>query len=317
LAVLSEVPASWERSIRRWAQLNTRRRRRLEQRPVPDRNEEYFIYQALVGTWPLELRGERDPAVLSQYVERLEAYVIKALREAKIHSSWVRPNEAYESATLSFVRHILDDSHRSPFLDDFTGFVRAVARFGMYNSLAQTVLRLMGPGVPDTYRGCELWDFTFVDPDNRRPVDYELRRRMLSSLPGVNVREMLDTWTDGRLKLLVMQALLRWRRERPASFAAGAYRPIDVSGRFADHVCAFAMGEAVVVAPRLIARMTSGGDEHPIGTVWNDTALVLTDVATFRNVITGETVQSEGGVLSIAAALRDIPVAVLEPISRS
>jgi (1->4)-alpha-D-glucan 1-alpha-D-glucosylmutase len=322
IAVLSEMPHAWESSVRKWAQLNARRRVVVDGSAAPDRNDEYFIYQTLVGSWPLELFEESDLSIAAEFLGRLEVYLVKALREAKRHSSWARPNEAYESATLTFARRILDRSHRSPFIEDFSRFVHGVARFGMYNGLTQTVLRVMGPGVPDTYQGCEFWDLSFVDPDNRRPVDYGVRARRLAALReshaklgGKQVsRELLDTWTDGSLKLYVMWRLLSWRRANPEAFEAGAYRPVEVSGRFSEHLCAFAMRQAIVVVPRLVARMLGSSDRQPLGEAWEDTALLSPNgVSRYVDVLGGGAIEARAHRLAVADVLRYLPIAVLEP----
>jgi (1->4)-alpha-D-glucan 1-alpha-D-glucosylmutase len=322
LAVLSEIPRTWARSVGRWAQLNARRRIALDGRPAPDRNDEYFIYQTLVGAWPPELCGESFEAeLLAPFVERLEHYFVKALRESKARSSWIHPNTEYEEAVLTFVRRILDVSRRSPFLEDFRRFACAAARFGAYNGLSQAVLRVMGPGVPDTYQGAELWDLTLVDPDNRRPVDFAQRRRLLADLrqrrasgdgPAL-CRSLLETWRDGRIKLYVLWRLLDWRRAHPEAFERGAYAPLETGGRFAEHVLAFRMGEALAVTSRLLTRMLGDRNDHPTGALWDDSFVTVDDEREYTDVFSGAQLRATGGRLALAAVCRDLPVAVLEP----
>ena len=321
LAVLSEMPGEWGHSVTRWAQLNTRRRTNLGAQVVPDRNDEYFLYQTLVGTWPVELlEGPLEGAALQQFLERIEQYVVKALREAKRHSSWANPNLDYEERTLGFIRRILDVSRPSPFLTDFRRFVQRIARFGAYNSLTQTVLRLAGPGVPDTYRGTELWDLTLVDPDNRRPVDFAARRAILDAIevayaadPAALVNELLDGWKDGRLKLFLMWRLLQWRRSMPEAFGRGAYAGLETRGAPGEHVCAYRLGDAVVAVSRLTKRLLGEHVGHPIGETWKDAILLLPpEVRRYTNVLTSAVVRNSKE-LAVAELFRDLPVAVLVP----
>lgn len=322
IAVLADIPERWGQSAARWAALNWRRRATVEGGPAPDRNDEYLIYQALIGAWPLELLAERpEPAEMDAFLERFEGYLVKALREAKHHSSWVRPDSAYEDATIAFVRKILDLAHPSPFLADFRRFAGTVARFGAYNGLTQVVLRTMGPGIPDTYRGCEFWDFSLVDPDNRRPVDWDARRASLEALDEAHARDgaaslsraLLDAWPDGRIKLYLLWRLLTWRRAHPEAFARGAYAPLDAAGRAAEHVVAFRAGEAIVVTSRLTARLLGDAPGHPIGEVWAETTIASAPRSRYVNVLTGAAVEPDGGRLALDRVLADIPVAVLEP----
>ncbi|MGH7255736.1 MAG: malto-oligosyltrehalose synthase, partial [Nitrospirales bacterium] len=173
--VLSELPQAWKTHLTQWTKLNKRHKTEVDGQLAPDRNEEYLLYQNLIGSWPLEeLTGDLDDAGCRQYVERIHAYMHKALKEAKIHSSWVNPNQAYDEAVRRFVDAILDRAKPNPFLDEFLPFQAQIAQYGMYNSLSQTLVKMAAPGSPDFYQGTELWDFSLVDPDNRRPVDYDL-----------------------------------------------------------------------------------------------------------------------------------------------
>lgn len=322
LAVLSEIPRQWGRSVGRWARLNARRRVLLDDRFSPKRNDEYFLYQSLVGAWPAEfIGGTIEDGALQRFLERLERYVVKALRESKTDSSWIHPNEEYEHAVCAFARRILDTSRRSPFLDDFVRFAGMVGRLGAYNSLAQVVLRSIGPGVPDTYRGAELWDLSFVDPDNRRPVDFAARAAMLSELQAASertsrsslARSLLDDWTSGRVKLYVTWRVMQWRRRHPEAFEPSAYGPLDVDGPFAAHAIAYRMGPAVVVTTRLPARLLGDREMHPVADVWEDTAVTLQDGGSFVNVLTDEPARARAGRLRLAEVLRDLPVALLTP----
>ncbi|HJT15476.1 MAG TPA: malto-oligosyltrehalose synthase, partial [Dongiaceae bacterium] len=200
LNVLSELAPAWNQRVRRWASLNRYKRGKVNGDPAPSPNDEYAIYQTLLGAWPAD--GEID-----SFGERLKGTVLKSIREAKRRTSWINPNEAYESACLRFVERLLETGRPNPFLDDFRPFQQRVAQFGVLNSLSQLAVTLTAPGVPDTYQGCDLWDFNMVDPDNRRPVDFELRRRMLAEITETDrralLRDSLADWQDGRIKLAI------------------------------------------------------------------------------------------------------------------
>src|SRR5258706_5722433 len=212
LNVLSEIPQLWQREVRHWSKLNAP----LRTDGIPNPNEVLLIYQTLVGMWPLD---DRERASVP---ERLKQYLEKAAREAKTHTSWLAPNAAYEEALLRFADGILGNK---PFLEAFVGFQRRIAFFGFLNGLAQVVLKATAPGVPDFYQGTELWDFSLVDPDNRRPVDYAARAAMLAKMPAAPT--LLRRWTDGRVKLFVTQRSLALRAAHTALFRDGAYTPLD------------------------------------------------------------------------------------------
>ena len=231
--VLSEVPDEWRACVERWHRMNDRHRQQVDDVEVPDANEEYFLYQTLVGAWPLETGSQEEHG---RFVERVQAYMEKALHEAKVHSSWINPIPEYDKAVQEFVRLILDEQASGPFLADFSTFARRLTQYGFLNSLSQTLLKLASPGVPDTYQGSELWDLSLVDPDNRRPVDYarprELLRGLQSALAAANgdmrelCRELVAARVDGRIKLYVHHQTLRCRREHPGLFSAGEYLPL-------------------------------------------------------------------------------------------
>ncbi|MBV8856711.1 MAG: malto-oligosyltrehalose synthase, partial [Acidobacteria bacterium] len=321
--VLSEIPEEWNRALHRWRESNRGLKASLEGAAAPDANEEYLIYQTLVGTWPLagltdENRGD--------YTRRLQEYMQKALKEAKLHTSWINPNEEYERAVSDFVASLLDPSASGNFIRDFEEFQRLPTRAGLLNSLSQTLLKTAAPGVPDFYQGTELWAFTLVDPDNRRPVDYGLRRRLLASLREVGggdvsefVGGLLEQPEDGRVKLYVTSRALNFRRERAELFARGEYLPLSASGRRADNVVSFARaleGDAcVVVASRFFTRL-GVGREGALGLkreVWGGTALHLEGVegVRFRDVLTGREFETRDGVLPVGEILSPLPVALL------
>jgi (1->4)-alpha-D-glucan 1-alpha-D-glucosylmutase len=317
--VLSELPGEWEAAVTRWAQWNSRHKREADGAALPDRPTEYLLYQTLVGAW------EDGPS--DAFVERIQQYMQKATREAKLHTSWINPDEEYDQALGDFVAAILDPERAGPFLDDLAGFARRVACFGRINSLAQTLLKLTSPGVPDTYQGTELWDLSLVDPDNRRPVDYERRRRALAELDAraaddagraALAAELLEGAADGRIKLYMVAEALRHRRAKPRLYTTGAYTPLEARGARAAHLCAYARGDAeaavIVVAPRLVAGLTGGAEQLPLGeATWGDTALALPAElrGRYRDLLTGR-VHEAGAELPLAALLAELPIALLE-----
>ena len=310
--VLSEIPREWEDRVLGWRQLNERHKRKVGHLVAPHANEEFLLYQTLVGAWPTGTTSAEEHAT---FVKRIQAYVKKALREAKVHTSWKSPNEAYEEAVSTFVASVLDEGKCGGFLADFRRFQQQISGHGMINSLAQTVVRLTAPGVPDTYQGTELWDFSLVDPDNRRPVDYAIRRRMLEGLPATPevglAEELLRNAEDGRVKLFVTRQCLHARRKHPGLFSSGTYLPLAVRGAGAGHVFAFAREHegrsALVAVPRLAAAMRGG---------WDGTFVELPrqwGARDMRNWFTGERVVIDGENAAIAATdlFRHFPVALL------
>jgi (1->4)-alpha-D-glucan 1-alpha-D-glucosylmutase len=265
LNVLSEVPQPWRDAIGRWQGWNEPHRGEIDGAPVPDRNEEYLLYQTLVGTWP------REPSLSQQqdYVERIVHYMDKALKEAKLHTSWANPYEEYDRMVADFVRAILDRTKAPSFLRDLDAFVRSVADAGWINSLGQCVAKMCAPGCPDFYQGTELWDFHLVDPDNRGRVDFTRRRELLDQLQRCAERdlsalaaELLAVWPDERIKLFVMWRALRFRRERRELFTHGDYTAVPAEGPRGEHVCAFARQQggswALAIVPRLVAPLFRG-----------------------------------------------------------
>jgi (1->4)-alpha-D-glucan 1-alpha-D-glucosylmutase len=315
---LSEIPAQWEAAVTRWRELNRRCKGEANGVEAPDAADEYLLYQTLVGTWT----GPPD----ASYVERIKDYMRKARMEAKRHTSWINPNKAYDDATDEFIEATLDRGRNGAFLDDLAGFVAPIARAGYATSLAQLVLKIASPGVPDFYQGTELWDFSLVDPDNRRLVDYGVRREALAQLvreaerrPAALAAELFARPEDGRIKLLCTARALRFRRDRRAWFDRGSYEPLRVTGRLASHVVAFARvheGRRVVaVAGRQFVSL--GGEQAPTGAVWGDTAVELpASTGSFREALTGTSIASRGrGSLAVADAFAHLPVALLEEVA--
>jgi (1->4)-alpha-D-glucan 1-alpha-D-glucosylmutase len=249
LLALSELPERWDAALRAWSQANRALKTKLGELFAPDANEEYLLYQILLGAWPLE-----EGAVNDEFRERIKSYMRKALSEAKANTNWASPNEPWMKACDDFVEAILDRGRAAPFWESFMPFAEEIAWRGMNLSLVQIALKATVPGVPDFYQGTELWDLSLVDPDNRRPVDYAARRRLLSTLEQVPVEDLYASWKDGRIKMKLMRMLLRHRRDFPALFSRGSYAPVEVTGEKGDRVVAFLRQEGgeqlLVVAVR-------------------------------------------------------------------
>jgi len=331
--VLSEMTQVWRKTIERWSRMNRSRKRDVEGRPAPSENDEYLFYQTLVGSWPLQ---EPDPTELTTYRERIEGYMIKAAREAKSRTSWADVNAEYEDALLQFIRGALEPRDGNLFLTDLGAFQKRAARFGLLNALSQVLCKLTAPGVPDIYQGNEIWDFSLVDPDNRRPVDYEARRRMLENLihatadPTTLLRSLLESLPDGRAKLFLSWKALQLRCEHAQLFRDGEYIPLRVIGEHAANVCAFARQHrgnvALTIVPRLYLRLLGEREEMPVGpAVWGDTMVELpkqfdTSIA-LRNCLDGTPVATEQtgsrSAIRLSHALANFPVALLSAAAPS
>ena len=321
--VLSEVPARWEDAVERWRELNRGHRTRLEDDEAPAPGDEYLFYQTLVGALP---PGPLDEAALAGFRPRGRDYVQKALREAKVRTSWVRPDAAYEDAVGRFVEACLDPGRGRRFLEDLVAFLDTILRPGLLNAVSQVLLKTALPGVPDLYQGTEMPVFSLVDPDNRRPVDFEARQAALRAideeaardLPGL-VARLLARPEDGRLKLFVTSRALRFRRQRKELFAGGDYVPLYATGARPREVVAFARrgprGDVVVAAARFFTRLP----DPPVGpAAWGDTVIAIAESRgrVFRDVLTGREVRAErggqGDELPLAAAFAHLPLALLE-----
>jgi (1->4)-alpha-D-glucan 1-alpha-D-glucosylmutase len=326
ISVLSELPGAWKQATSRWARTNRKARTMIDGSSYPSRNEEYLIYQTLVGTWPLSSPSHRD---LRVYTERILAYMLKAMREAKVFTSWINPSDVHEDAMRRFIEAMLAPDNTA-FLDDFCEFQRRIAQIGIYNSLAQVTIKISAPGVPDFYQGTELWDFSLVDPDNRRPVDYARRQALLADLDATLrstgrdavVADLMAHIDDDRLKLFTTSVALRSRRDHRDLFERGGYAPIAVEGGRHPHVFAYARayagGEALVVVPRLMATLLPDRDLPPLGErVWGDTRLVLpaSTAAGYHDVFTDRCVpldrQGDRVTMRVADVFDRFPVALL------
>jgi (1->4)-alpha-D-glucan 1-alpha-D-glucosylmutase len=319
--VISELPDEWRVHVNRWASINDPARTRLGDIVAPDRNDEWMFYQALVGAWPAQPLDAPIPAAAEPaFVERMQRYMRKALKEAKRHSGWLHENRDYEEAVSLFVQAVLARELAPQFLASFLPFQRRLAWFGMLGSLAQLVVRLGSPGVPDVYQGSELWNFSLVDPDNRAPVDFDQRRAMLAELEpllaaaaaaesgdgGVDVGTLVQQWHDGRVKLFTLATGLRLRRAYPDLFLYGEYEPLGTDGD-EPHLIAFSRRhgdqEVIVVVPRFVATMLRGVMAMPVRVErWRTASTRLPRrlaAATLQNVFTGEVVTP--------AVYRDVP----------
>jgi (1->4)-alpha-D-glucan 1-alpha-D-glucosylmutase len=331
--VLSELPEEWRRRIIYWGRINKRKKVIVDGEMVPDRNEEYLLYQTLVGAWPVE---SMDGAAYDVFRKRIRDYMTKAVREAKMNTSWINPNMIYEDALMIFIDRILNRDIPNHFLKDFEPFQKEISRCGMFNSLSQTLLKITCPGVPDFYQGSELWDFSLVDPDNRRPIDYEMRSALLNEIKQTEAgKGQLDLSCDlttnmenGKIKLYLTWKALSFRQDNRDIFEKGEYIPLDAGGQRVENVCSFArriMSKTiVVVVPRFLASLMRGHQGLPFGSEsCKDTYVAMPPAeagAEYRNILTGETVEIKpyqgAHVLFLSEVFAHFPVALLERISQ-
>jgi (1->4)-alpha-D-glucan 1-alpha-D-glucosylmutase len=317
LNVLSEIPAEWGANLERWHTANRTKKIRLNGQEIPDKDEEYFLYQTLVGAFPF---GIRD---LSDFIARISRYLVKAAREAKIYTSWLEPNEAHEAALTAFVERILHSSAEKGFWEAFLPFGQKIARYGTYNSFSQTLIKITAPGVPDFYQGTELPDLNLVDPDNRRPVNYVERAQILNEVQIQTcnrarspVDELPADRCDGRLKLYLLAAALKIRKAHAGLFRNGRYIALRPAGPFHNHVIAFARHSgpewSITVVPRFLTALV-GEDEDPLGPgIWQDTVIGLPEEAPARwkNIFTHEELTADNR-LALGDVLAVYPVALL------
>ncbi len=314
--VLSEIPELWGRRLYKWSKWNEPNKQQVDGSPAPDRNDETLLYQTLVGAWPA------CPSEMDSFRDRIRNYMQKAIREAKTHSSWLRPNEPYENACLAFINAILAEGDDNRFLKDFTAFHKRIAVAGALNALSQVLLKIASPGVPDFYQGTELWDFSLVDPDNRRPVDFksrsllldDLKRREAQDLPAL-LRELDARWADGRIKLYLTYKALNFRRANAPLFDRGAYVPVAAG----DRVCSFARRSeskwALVCAPRLTASVKTARNRLvALKQQWEgaDVELPAEAPERWRNVLTGANLAAQRRRIPLADVFAAFPVALLE-----
>jgi (1->4)-alpha-D-glucan 1-alpha-D-glucosylmutase len=342
--VLSEMPDEWAERLARWSEMNASFRGLVNGESAPDSNDEYLLYQTLLGAWPPDAwdraSDDFDEKVM-RFRERMIRYMHKASKEAKVHTSWVNPNEDYDTALRDFVSAVLDAGRSDAFWSDFLSFQNRVAFFGELNAMSQLLLKLTCPGIPDIYQGSELWDKRLVDPDNRGLVDYEERISILKKLHeackgveeetsggnslGELSKSLMQAKADGRIKLYILYRTLHYRRDRQDLFTDGDYVPLNAKGIKSGHICSFMRSfksdSAVVAVARLIAGLTGGREVAPFGeAVWKDTWLPLPNSQvgdSYRNIFTNEKIpveEREGLTgLSAASVFQSFPVALLEP----
>jgi len=272
LVALSEMPNEWRRAIKRWATLNERHRKDIEGDQAPSRNEEYLLYQTLVGTWPIDPMSAEEHQT---YIERIQNYMQKALKEAKENTSWIQPNDAWDGAVSEFIAAILKRGSRNAFLRAFKTFSEEIAQLGAIYSLAQKTVQLTVPGVPDVYQGTEIWDFSLVDPDNRRTVDYASRKQMLKQFKKQGFGDFIETWQSGLPKLGIVQRLLHLRRHAHDLFSFGSYLPLQISGPHAHSVLAFGREYQDQRSITLVPRVAKKVGWPCLGEVWENTSLKL------------------------------------------
>jgi (1->4)-alpha-D-glucan 1-alpha-D-glucosylmutase len=330
LDVLSEIPNEWRECIIRWSRINKKAKSITDGQWIPDRNEEYLIYQTLIGVWPLLSMDEDDYRI---FKKRIKNYMLKAIREAKVNTSWISPNVSYEEGLLKFIESILSNNL---FIRDFEMLQKKVAYFGLFNSLSQTLLKITSPGIPDFYQGTEIWDFSLVDPDNRRPVNFDLRKELLARLKkkmGVSgadlkelVKDLMRGWKDGTPKLYVTYKALNYRKENHLLFKDGNYIPLETEGNLKDHICAFARQKegttVLIIMPRFLTHLIRDTEEMPLGGhVWKESYVVLPNEingGTFRNLFSDEIIEkvkrNGEDLLSLGEVFAHFPVAMLEKV---
>jgi (1->4)-alpha-D-glucan 1-alpha-D-glucosylmutase len=332
ISVLSEIPEEWRQHLDRWSKLNARHRKSIDGQAVPDRNEEIFLYQTLLGAWPLE---QRDFSSLS---ERMQAYLVKATREAMVHTRWTQPNMRHERALQGFVSSIIKSGSKNDFLHDFGGFQECIGYYGMINGLSQTLLKIASAGIPDFYQGSELWDLRLVDPDNRQRVDFDKRAALLASLPLadlpqpdestlISLSDLTHNWKDGRIKLYLICKALHFRAQNAMLFSEGEFLPLECRGKHHEHVLAFARPHkkdwVLIVVPRWLARARYPVNLDGSDGFWGNTTVGIQEAApvSWRNILTGETFETHGPArkqsLHVGSLLRNFPVALLSGTTSS
>ena len=278
--VLSEIPAIWEQHLKVWSKINRQWKMRVEGGLVPDPNDEYFFYQTLIGAFP------HEDEEYESFVVRIRDYMLKAVREAKVHTAWIKPDSEYEHAVVSFVDSVLDKNKSKEFFQDFLPFQETVSWYGFFNSLSQCLLKITTPGIPDFYQGTELWDLSLVDPDNRRAVRYDTRAAHLTALKGVGeehydhfIPELISSWKDGRVKMFLIYRSLQARKMLSDVFQHGTYIPLTVKGTYKEQVVGFARKYqnqwAVTVVPRYVVPFMVEPGQLMKSEMWKDTVIEL------------------------------------------
>ena len=310
LNVISELPNEFKINVEKWAKINSPKKKQVRGKLAPDRNEEYYLYQTLLGALPLDPKEQED------FATRLQLHMVKALREAKTNTNWLTPNLPYEQTVTDFVTEIL---RSKVFFEAFLPFQRKIAFFGFFNSLSQTLLKITCPGSPDFYQGAELWDLNLVDPDNRRSVDFETRQKMLLEILSqkkITASSLLENKVEGKAKLYVIYRALQTRRKLKALFEEGDYIPLAVEGKYGENVVAFCRKKGacnvIVVVPRFLTSLMQVGDVWS-SVNWADTSIILPkdSPTSWTDAFTAQTVRSKNGQFLIRDILGEFPVAML------
>jgi (1->4)-alpha-D-glucan 1-alpha-D-glucosylmutase len=318
--VLSEIPGEWNEKLVKWRRLNRGKKKNIGGERLPDANDEYFFYQTLLGTYPPKAVSHGD-----RYVERIKSYVIKAVREAKVHTAWIEPDKDYEEAFISFAERVLDDNGENRFLEDFQEFSARISFYGMLNSLSQIAVKFTAPGVPDIYQGSELWDLALVDPDNRRVVDLSLRETYLREIEALRSGEVcraltgyMERWQDGKIKMLLIRSLLAFRKEIPEVFSKGAFSLVETGGGYSYNIISFVRDNGkngiITIAPRFLSEITCPGT-FPLGKMWGDTVIKCKVPAgsLLTDLVTGKEMRVPvDGIISVKDLFSEFPVGVLK-----
>jgi (1->4)-alpha-D-glucan 1-alpha-D-glucosylmutase len=303
LLALSEIPERWDAALHRWSKFAHEAKAMVNDRLAPDANEEYLLYQILLGAWPLDPEGVND-----EFRQRIKDYMRKALSESKAHTNWANPDEAWLKATAQFVDKLLDPRESAPFLEDFIPFAEDIAKRGCSHALVQIALKLTVPGVPDFYQGTELWDLSLVDPDNRRPVDYARRQEVLPETNQTSLADLFSSWKDGRIKMALIRRLLRYRAEHPTLFSTGDYVPVSVTGADANRIAAFLRQGSAEQLLVVVAR-SLGPDLESSYTTSDDTLLALPDtVPAWHDIFSDRSVKSDN--CSVGTLLAGLPFGI-------
>ncbi|CDN11075.1 MAG: malto-oligosyltrehalose synthase [Richelia sp.] len=314
--VLSEMPEEWEENLKQWREINASQKNTTAGMDIPTANDEYFFYQTLIGAFP----WYEDE--YSTFVDRIKEYIIKAIREAKVHTAWLKPDTDYENSFTEFAEQVLKPDNNE-FLASFQAFQRKIAFYGVFNSLSQTLLKITAPGLPDFYQGTELWDLSLVDPDNRRPVNFNLRQQYLEEIKIQSdadlsslIADLLEHPENGKIKQFLIYQLLKVRKQYSEIFQRGVYQKLNVAGSLKSHIVAFSreLGEQkiIAIAPRFITSLIKEG-EYPLGEqVWQETRIVSPNGSTpvWHNLLTGQQVQGDD-TLWIRDILQSFPIALL------
>jgi (1->4)-alpha-D-glucan 1-alpha-D-glucosylmutase len=321
--VISQIPQRWNELVTEWLQINARFHVDLlqEDNPeatynVPRPHHELMLYQMLIGAWPYDLAVD-DPTGMKAYTERLDGWLLKSIREAKRISNWMLANESYEKGCRDFLFNIMDVEKNAAFLYSAASFVQEISASGAVNNLSQTLLRMTTPGVPDLYQGTELWDFSLVDPDNRRAVDYELRRSLFNE--EVDLNSKIVNWRTGAIKQHIIATTLAFRKKHFSLFDEGSYIPLKVTGARSVHLVAFMRSyqneSIIVIVPRLTHAFTEGGKGLAFTPGhWQDTYVQLPTLINgeIQDVLTGQRYYVYSGKIDVAKMFTQLPIALLE-----